>query len=59
LDRELHAGRAARARIIRTAIPDDTRAQARELVTGEYPALSTQPPRLVLPDELPPGELPG
>jgi hypothetical protein len=53
------AGRVARARIIRTAIPNDAHSQALELVADERPALPAQPSRVELPpDPLPPKELP-
>jgi hypothetical protein len=53
------AGRVVRARIIRTAIGDDTRTQAVELVGGERPALpATEAPAALPPDALPPKELP-
>jgi hypothetical protein len=49
----ISAGRVARARIIRTAVPEDTTTRAVELVTGEQPALDAPPAR-----ELPPGPAP-
>jgi hypothetical protein len=53
------AGRVARARIIRTAIGDDSRSQAVELVAGERPALpATELPVALAPDAIPPKELP-
>jgi hypothetical protein len=53
------AGRVARARIIRTAIPDGASTQALELVAGERTArpAAEQVPS-ALPDAVPPKELP-
>ena len=50
----LSAGRVARARIIRTAVPNDATTRAVELVAGERPALPAQPPRELPPDPAPP-----
>jgi hypothetical protein len=55
----ISAGRVARARIIRTAIPNDATSRAVELVAGERPALDAPPPaRALPPDPAPPKELP-
>jgi hypothetical protein len=54
----ISAGRVARARIIRTAVPEDTTSRAVELVAGERPALDAQQPRELPPDPAPPKELP-
>jgi len=52
------AGRKVRARIIRTAIAQDVRTRAVELVAGERPALPTEQPPASLHAVDPPKELP-
>jgi hypothetical protein len=52
------AGRKVRARIIRTAISDDVRNRAVELVAGQPPALPTEQPPAPLHPVDPPKELP-
>ena len=55
----ISAGRVARTRIIRTAVPEDATSRAVELVAGERPALEAPPPRELPPDPAPsPTELP-
>jgi hypothetical protein len=54
----ISAGRVARARIIRTAIPEDVTTRAVELLSGERPALPAPPPHELPPDPAPPKELP-
>jgi hypothetical protein len=51
----ISAGRVARARIIRTGVPEDATTRALELVASERPALPAQPaPRELPPDPAPP-----
>jgi hypothetical protein len=54
----ISAGRVARARIIRTAVPEDATTRAVELVAGEHPALEAPPAHELPPDPAPPKELP-
>jgi hypothetical protein len=54
----ISAGRVARTRIIRTAVPEDVTTRAVELVAGERSALPAQPPAELPPDPTPPKELP-
>jgi hypothetical protein len=56
----ISAGRVARARIIRTAVPEDATTRAVELVAGQRPALPAQPAPPELPSNPapPPKELP-
>ena len=50
----ISAGRVARARIIRTAVPEDATTRAVELVAGERPALDAQSAHELPPESAPP-----